>query len=315
MAASRDDETDARAPRPDRDAAAGRAWAGAHRTRRRREADEWALVLEAEGFAPSVGRTEGGFGVSVPAARAEPAAAILEAWRAERRARAARPPLPPPPETTGLDLAAAYATALLLLAYHVGVVLSGRHETLVALGDSQAVLVLRGELWRTITALTLHADAAHVAGNTLFGGFFLAALSGRLGLGCASLAFVVTGALGNLANAVYYGSGHSSIGASTGVFGLVGVLAGLAAWRRHQLHAPNRGAWVAFAAGLAVVGMLGGPGPRVDFSAHLFGLVAGALSGVALALPLARRPRPARPAQIAAALTTLILVGGAWRFA
>ena len=39
-------------------------------------------------------------------------------------------------------------------------------------------LVLAGELYRTVTALTLHADLPHVAGNALFGGFFLAALAG-----------------------------------------------------------------------------------------------------------------------------------------
>ncbi len=311
MAATRDDEN---APAPAH-AAHDRAFAGGHRTRRRREADEWALVLEAEGLAPRVEKTERGFGISVSFARGDEAGQILDAWQAERKERARRPSLPPPPEATRIDLAAAYATALALVVFHVGLVESGRHESFLALGDSQAFRVLRGEIWRTVTALTLHADAVHVAGNTLFGGFFLAALSGRLGLGCASLAFVVTGALGNLANAVYYGSGHSSVGASTGVFGLVGVLAGLAAWRRHQLHAPKRGAWVAFAAGLAVVGMLGGPGPRVDFSAHLFGLAAGALSGIAFALPLAQRPRPGRAVQIASAVATVCLVFGAWRFA
>jgi membrane associated rhomboid family serine protease len=136
-----------------------------------------------------------------------------------------------------------------------------------------------------------------------------------LGIGCSLLAFVVSGALGNLANALYYESGHSSVGASTGVFGLVGVLAGLAAWRRHHTMPIRRGAWVPFAAGLAVVAMLGGPGPKIDFSAHIFGLIAGGLTGIAIALPLATRPRPGAPAQWIATALSIALVSGAWRFA
>jgi membrane associated rhomboid family serine protease len=214
-----------------------------------------------------------------------------------------------------METAAAYALALAMVAFHMHIESSGRHAAFVDRGDSQAALVMSGQLERTITALTLHADLSHVAGNALFGGFFLAALTGRLGLGFALLSFVVSGALGNLANAVYYGAAHSSVGASTGVFGLVGVLAGLAAWQRHQRFPRRRGAWVAFGAGLGVVAMLGGPGPKVDFSAHLFGLAAGALTGIALAFPLASRPRPGPAAQLAAAAISAALVLGAWRMA
>jgi len=214
-----------------------------------------------------------------------------------------------------METAAAYGLGLAVVAFHLRIESSGHHAALVDRGDSQAALVMSGQLERTITALTLHADLSHVVGNALFGGFFLAALSGRLGLGFALLSFIVSGALGNLANAVYYGAAHSSVGASTGVFGLVGVLAGLAAWQRHQRFPRRRGAWVAFGAGLGVVAMLGGPGPRVDFSAHLFGLAAGALTGIALALPLSSRPRPGTSAQVAAAAISAALVLGAWRMA
>lgn len=272
-------------------------------------------MLTAEGFEPKVLRTDAGFGVLVSPDRRDEAFEIIRAWRQERAERAARPVLPAPPETTTAELALAYALALSMLAFHVGLETAGRHAAFVDLGDSQAALVMDGQLYRTITALTLHADLAHVAGNTLFGGFFLAALAGRLGLGCALLAFIVSGALGNFANAAYYGAAHSSVGSSTGVFGLVGILAGLAAWRRHQLFPRRRGAWVAFAAGLAVVGMLGGPGPQVDFSAHLFGLAAGALTGVSISYPLGVRPRLGREAQLAAFAASAMLVFGAWRFA
>lgn len=309
-------EDDDREPPPAEPSAAGRVDAlDRLRTTRKREAEEWLLVLASEGFDARLDRAPGSFGVVVPDADRVRAASILEAWRIERAERARRRPPPPPDETTRVQLAAAYLVALAPIAFHVGLVRAGRHDLFVAAGECQAALVMEGELWRTVTALTLHADAGHVAGNALFGGFFLAALAGRVGLGCALLAFFVSGALGNVANAVYYGAAHSSIGASTGVFGLVGVLAGLAGWRRQRLHGPRRGAWVAFAAGLAVVAMIGGPGPQVDFSGHLFGLAAGGLTGLAISWPLAAGPRPGRTAQALASAASGALVFGAWRLA
>ena len=92
-------------------------------------------------------------------------------------------------------------------------------------------------------------------------------------------------------------------------------MAGLAAWRRHQTAAPGRGAWVAFAAGLGIVAMLGGGGPRIDFSAHLFGLAAGALTGLLLALPFAIRGEPKRLAQGLSMMAAVAIVFTAWAWA
>lgn len=299
---------------PDESAGAGRALIPMA-TPGKREAEDWALVLTAEGRTPMLQRTELGWQVEVETDHLAAAHAALVAWRAERQEHAREPIGPRTPETEPRQLALAYASALTLLAFHLHLIHQGRLEDFTRAGASRAALVLAGEFHRIVTALCLHADWPHVAGNTLFGGFFLAAVAGRLGVGVGVLAFFVTGALGNLANAVYYAQGHSSVGASTGVFGLVGVLTGLAAWRRHHGQPARRGAWVAFAAGLGVVAMLGGPGPQVDFSAHLFGLAAGAAAGVAIAWPLANRPRPSPSLQALSLVWSAALVAGAWRMA
>jgi rhomboid protease GluP len=284
-------------------------------TPERREAEDWALVLIAEGIQSTVIRVEAGFTIQIAAADLSAAREILDSWQRERAERSSRITLPAPRGATTLEATMAYACALALVAFHLGLESSGRSADFLDLGKSQAALVLEGQCWRLVTALTLHSDLPHVLGNTLFGGFFLSAVAGRLGIGVAILSFVTTGTLGNLANALYYGSAHNSVGASTGVFGLVGVLAGLAAWQRHQTAAPGRGAWVAFAAGLAIVAMLGSGGPRVDFSAHLFGLAAGGLTGLLLAAPLASRPRPGPLGQGLAATAALGLILAAWLYA
>lgn len=284
------------------------------RTRLRRQADDWALVLRAEGVPHEILRADGGFWIQVASADLERTHALLEAWELERAERADRLRPVPVRSATSLEVACAYALALSLLAFHLGLEASGVRGAWIELGASEADRVMRGELARLVTALTLHSDLPHVIGNTLFGGFFLAMLAGRLGIGLATLAFLVTGTLGNLANVLYYTSHHSSIGASTGVFGLVGVLTGLAAWRRHRTAGPGRGAWVAFAAGLGIVSMLGTGGPRVDVSAHLFGLGAGALAGLAIAYPLSAGSKPpGLPAQIAALFTVGITIAVAWQ--
>ena len=285
-------------------------------TRRKREAEEWALVLEAEGVGVRVVRIDSDFTVAVPSADVARAAASLASWQAER----ALPPPPPEPLSTfapasTLDVLLAATSALALVAFHLGLDRAGRLDEFISRGENQAVLVLAGEGYRTVTALSLHADLGHAIGNGLFGAFFLAVLSGRLGLGLSLACFLATGALGNLADALYYGSSHRSIGASTGVFGLVGVLAGLAAWRRHRRAPRNRGAWVALGAGLAIVAMLGGAGPKIDLAAHLFGLAAGSLAGLALAIPLAKRPRPGPIAQALAAAGSFLVIALAWQWA
>jgi membrane associated rhomboid family serine protease len=284
-------------------------------TPKKREAEDWALVLIAEGIQARVVRAEAGFTVQVGPGDARAAFEIIDAWQIERSERSRRLALPPARGATALEAVMAYVCVLALLAFHLGLESSSQQADFVRLGKSQAALVLDGQWWRLITALTLHSDLPHVLGNTLFGGFFLAAVAGRLGIGIAILCFVTTGTLGNLANALYYGSAHSSVGASTGVFGLVGVLAGLAAWHRHQKAVPGRGAWVALAAGLAIVAMLGSGGPRVDFSAHLFGLAAGALTGLLLAAPLASRTRIESPGQAVAATAAIGIILAAWFYA
>lgn len=291
-------------------------------TPRKREAEEWALVLQAEGLTVVVvrggsdarGERDRPWTVAVPPDAVERAAASLSAWKAERA-------LPPPPEEPALvftlpspnEVALSLASASLLVAFHLGLERAGRLADFIDRGENQAALVLTGELHRCLTALTLHADLAHAAGNALFGTVFLAALAGRLGLGLALACFVATGTVGNLADALYHRAAHSTVGASTGVFGLVGVLTGLAAWRRHERGARGRGAWVALGAGLALVAMLGGAGPKVALAAHLFGLGTGALAGIALAYPFARRPRPGTAAQLAAVLASAAALALAWQ--
>ena len=82
-------------------------------------------------------------------------------------------------------------------------------------GSAEAASILRGEWWRTVTALTLHADAGHAVGNALLGGLLLTLLSRRLGPGPASWGLLLAGVLGTAAAAELIRHRFTSVGAST----------------------------------------------------------------------------------------------------
>lgn len=157
-------------------------------------------------------------------------------------------------------------------------------------GSAEAARILSGEWWRIFTALTLHADGAHVMGNALIGGVFVWLASRRLGAGLAWLLTVLGGGVGNFLNAMALAAPHNSIGFSTASFAAAGILAGIApfgvAGGVHGLGQGNlwqrgyrflRSALIPVAAGLGLLAMLGA-GEETDLGAHLFGF----LSGLAL---------------------------------
>ncbi|MCP5042657.1 MAG: rhomboid family intramembrane serine protease [bacterium] len=246
----------------------------------RDQAEARLLVLTSQGIRASIEGTPDGHRLVV--ARLEDeirARESLELWVEENRPR----PQPPEahyeaPNRSG-DLAGAYAIALALLGTHLALEHAGTMALAQRLGSANAWEILHGEIWRIVTALTLHSDLQHVLANTLIGGLFLASLAGRIGAGTALLAALSSGALGNLANAIHHQTGHNSIGASTAVFGVVGLLCGIEAWRRKRLALPWQGAWVPIGAGAALLAMLGAGGGDVDYGAHICGLVAGIALG------------------------------------
>ncbi len=152
-------------------------------------------------------------------------------------------------------------------------------------GSADAAAILRGEWWRAVTALTLHADAAHVAGNAVLGGLLLALLARSVGPGMASALMLLSGVGGTFAAAGLLRHDFVSIGASTAVFGALGVLAALP---RH-----TRRVWMPVVGGLALLALLG-TSKRADLAGHLCGFVSGVLAGAAVSRVPALQNRAAQ---------------------
>ncbi len=175
-----------------------------------------------------------------------------------------------------------------------------------------------GELWRALTALTLHDGLLHLAGNLLSLGFFGFLVALGHGAGLSWLAILFAGALGNLANAWIQDPSHLSLGASTAVFASIGILGG-SEWRRRFLLRQRRIlVWMPIVVAVWFLGLFGGPNEaselvlgRVDVFAHVLGFVAGIAVGCALPFLLEHGARASGPQRISACFALASLVA-AW---
>jgi rhomboid protease GluP len=255
---------------------AGSDWHPVERARARQTLEDASLVLTAIDIDHRIEFDGHEWCLLVPRHRTPDARRELDAWQVENL----RLPAPAPvalPIDTGWAGVLGYLLVIWALPWL---------EASVALGWSwreigwmDAALVRDGAWWRTVTALTLHGDLAHLAGNSLFGVLF-GLLAGRLlGSGAAWLLILAGGALGNVLNAWLQADEFRSLGASTATFAALSLV-GAVSWRRGYFR--GRGwrrslAPVFGGIALLVYTGLGGGGEddNTDVVAHLTGFAAG----------------------------------------
>jgi membrane associated rhomboid family serine protease len=276
---------------------------------------EWSLVLRSQAILHGITRRDDGLYVTVHDRDAARSVDAINAYEEENRDFRPRAPvrerLP-----FGRSSVGVLSMALVALFFLVTGPVADR-SAWFRLGTADAARILQGEPWRAVTALTLHADAAHVAGNVLSGAIFLSLLARRLGAGRAIFLTVVAGALANLGNAALHafviGTGHRSIGASTAVFAAVGLLAATQIVVNRTTEGPRRwtDSFAPVVGGLTILGLLGSAA-HSDLWAHGLGLVAGALVGLAVLLPRRGRVPVGRVGQRLLGALAASLVVGAW---
>lgn len=176
------------------------------------------------------------------------------------------------------------AIFILLFLFHIFVHRTDYSINWLLKGRASAEDILAGEYWRTITSLTLHSDFGHLLSNVTTG--FVASLivSLQLGSGFGWFLILLSGSLGNYLNALFYGTSHNSIGASTAVFAAIGIICGLQIYREYR-----KRKWIPIVIGLSFFALMGTGGERTDITAHLFGLVAGFLIGSLIPLILKKK--------------------------
>jgi len=193
----------------------------------------------------------------------------------------------------------------------------GRSDSVTS-GRADAVAMMEGaQWWRAVTALTLHADVVHLVSNLISGLGFAFFVCRFFGAAAGWFLVVLSGLAGNVLNAVvYYPEPHYSIGASTAVFGALGLLTGVGVWA--AVSAPGRRLslprWlVPLFGGLTLLGLFGvGDGNgNVDVAAHISGFLCGVLLG-ALGACVQRWFVPLQRWSVLVGGLTLFLLGVAW---
>jgi membrane associated rhomboid family serine protease len=179
-------------------------------------------------------------------------------------------------------------------------------------GDAQAGLIVGGEWWRVLTALGLHGDEGHLLSNLVAGSLIGILLAQILGGGLAWLAILLAGGIGNGLSALLQPASHAAIGASTAVFGGLGLLVVMMVKYQASLWRVGLRRWLPLAVGVMLLAFLGIEGERIDIGGHIAGFLAGCLLGaglIAMGEPSAR----SRPGlQVAAGAAALALFAGAW---
>ncbi|WP_158222504.1 rhomboid family intramembrane serine protease [Rhodopirellula sp. MGV] len=270
---------------------------------------EHRLVLAAAGIPTQTIQKNGGWQLLVRPDDSEHAIEELQDYRSENQSRTV--------ETPHLGIVPGAAWGSLVYCFVIGSISTlaaswGYGVNLSEIGTSVAANVTSGEWYRCVTALTLHLDIGHLASNLLFGSFFGFLLGQSFGGGLAWILIVIAGFLGNLMNAYFQGAGHQSIGASTAVFGALGIMVAEAFQTFSRQNRYRK--WTPILGGIMLLSFLGVGGERTDVMAHVFGFVAGIAIGF-IATKISHQRRMNLAFQWAGGVAALLVVCLAWTLA
>jgi membrane associated rhomboid family serine protease len=260
---------------------------------------DWSLVLASQGIEVVIDKGESGWVLILDEADLVRARAAIHQYQIENRAWRWQQEIP------GTDFhfhwgAAVWAFGMAAFYYWSMV----RFPGLKSAGMVNSHAVFAGQWWRLFTAVTLHENLGHLAGNMVTGFLLLGLVMGRFGPGVAMLAAFLAGMVGNWAAVLLDPLGHYSLGASGMVTGALGLV---------TMQSFHRMLPRGLAAGVLILVLIGFA-PETDVIAHVGGFVAGVIFGFGL-----NWFRPAALQRVApnliCGLLLAVLVLATWRLA
>ncbi len=246
------------------------------------------LILESQNIRSKAQKKNQGFTIMVEEKDREIALQVIRTYYRENRYFRLKKQIENFP-VSSFKSYTAFFIMFILWAVHLYLLHSGLKEQWIFQFGSSALYILQGEIFRTITALFLHADGQHLLGN--IGGLLIfgAPLITLTGYGTGPFLLLFSGALGNYFNALFFKTAHLSIGASTAIMGAAGLLAAFQMTRDDRPFKINR--LFSLMAGAALVGMFS-QGKNTDISAHVFGFVSGVGAGLFFFFPAIKYKHP-----------------------
>lgn len=164
--------------------------------------------------------------------------------------------------------------------------------------------VVDGEWWRLVSSIFLHAGLLHLGLNAYVLWIFGTSIEREIGRVSMVGVFLATGVFAGAASFAFASRFTVAVGASGAIFGVVGAFITYHYLRRHH---PLAQARLRGALSMLVLNLIIGFSiPSIDWRAHLGGLVAGVVAGVAV-----DPSRPGRTRRVTAVLGLIGIVGAA----
>lgn len=238
-----------------------------------RAAMDWSLVLLSQGIDHTIDAQEGQWRLVLSVADAERAAEMIRAYEDENATRWQREV-----KWTGLlfDWRSTFWWAVAALLFVLCETRPGLREA----GAFNSPAFLRGEWWRAVSAVTLHADAAHLALNAATGLLLLGITMGSFGPGRGLLLSLLCGVGANVVEA-FMRPAYIGVGASGMVMGSLGLLAARSMFEVETSAREWLGRGVLAA---CLLFMLLGIDVKSDVLAHLLGFGHGLMFGLAVSM-------------------------------
>jgi rhomboid protease GluP len=272
--------------------------------RSRRAAMDWSLVLASQGIEHTIDSVEDAWALLVSDVDAERANAAIQAYEQENTTVWRQ-------EVKWTGLLFDWRSVFWWMFVGALFFLCEARPAVRDLGAFDSARFLQGEWWRAITAVSLHANGAHLALNAATGLVLLGMAMGFYGAGRGLLLSLLCGAGANACEAFLSSGSYVGLGASGMVMASLGLLAAQSVFESHTSAREWAGRGVIAAALLfALLGL----DMNSDVLAHFLGFVNGIVAGIAMCL-IDRRFRPRPIADAVAAIIAASLLGGSWAFA
>jgi membrane associated rhomboid family serine protease len=270
---------------------------------------DWSLALVSQGIETTIERPAAGgsWALLVPASESERTLKTLRQYHVENRDFPWRQQLPWP--ETHFDWASALWICALVVVYWI----SGQNADILNGGIMDSAKVVSGQWWRVFTAMTLHADLAHLATNLSIGIVLFGLAMGQYGTGTGLLAAYLAGAGGNITSLLLNAKPFQGLGASGMIMGALGLLAAQSLTVRQRAGISLKHLLSGMVAGVMLF-VLFGLAPGTDMAAHLGGFVTGFIIGAVLARLPAAWARSAK-VNFASGVIFVALVTATWRLA